>query len=139
MTAGEERPDALTWLGRARTAARAAFFSRRHGGSLARIVHDSLVDSDATPADHNLRFEHDHDLTIHLRIVTVDDHIALSGCIDPADDRSLALHSSGPRAPLESKEKAGGGFSFPPVPPGLVRMQLDGPGQPTVWSDWFRV
>ena len=139
MTSGDDASDASSWRERARAAARNAFFSRRPGGVLARLVHDSIVDSDATAADHDLRFEHDGDLTIHLHVKTLDDHTTLSGRIDPADSRSLALHSSGPGPTLESKESQEGGFSFASVSHGLVRMRLDAPHQPTVWSDWFSV
>lgn len=139
MTADDERPDVGSWRDKARELARAAFFARRPSGVLARLVHDSVVDAGAPPANHDLTFEHDHDLTIHLHVVTVDDHTSLSGSIEPADSRSLVLHSSGAGPPLESRESDAGRFAFPSVDHGLVRMRLEAPHQPTVWSDWFSV
>lgn len=127
------------WRRWVRALARAAFYSRRPSGVLARLVHDSVLDADGEISDHELRFEHDHDLTIRLRVRTLDDRTSLSGKIEPAGSRRLVLHRSGPGQPLESTESESGRFSFPPVSHGLVRMRLDGPEQAIVWSDWFRV
>lgn len=139
MTADEEGLEAGRWRERARADAQAAFFSRRPDGILARLVHDSVVDAGATPPEHDLRFEHNGGLTIHVHVVEANDHTSLSGNIEPADSRRLTLHSSGPGDPVESWEGETGRFAFPPVGHGLVRMRLDAPHEPTVWSDWFRV
>lgn len=133
-----DHPSAASWLARAKAIGWSAFGYRRSSGDLARLVHDSLVDSDATPSDHYLRFQTD-DLTVHIHVASVRERTALTGRVEPPDSRTAVLHSTHTGRPLASALTTPGDFSFPAVDHGLVRVRIEAPDEPPVWSDWFRV
>lgn len=127
-----------SWQQRARAAARAAFFARRPGGVLARLVHDSVVDTGAPLEDHVLTFEHDG-VTIRVHVLASDTGAEVSCRIEPAGGRVAVLHLSGAGPPVASVDAGEDRFTFPALGHGMVRLRVESPGRPVVWTDWFRV
>lgn len=138
MTGQGEGSSGREWRARAKALARAAFGSRRSGGDLAQLVHDSLIDADAVASDHYLKFE-TTDLAVHVHVATGGDHTQLCGRVEPADARTAVLQCASDSLPMESTTSPLGTFCFPEVGHGLVRVRIDAPEQPAVWSDWFRI
>lgn len=134
----EYQTESQYWLHRVKSAARDIFFRRRRSGDLAALVHDSLLDSGATPAEHYLRFR-STGLTLHVRVAAANDNIVLTGLVEPHYGKTATLQSYRRGPLLRSTITGSGFFSFPSVRHGLVRMRLDEQDRQPVWSDWFRV
>jgi hypothetical protein len=119
------------------TQAKAAF-ARRSTGGVAVLAWDSLVDEDAPPWDHRLRFEH-HQVQIDLHILASNGWSTIEGRVDPPLSSALALESDAGNV-LGTGEVTDGAFALPHVSPGLVRLCLAGSGQSgPICTDWFRI
>lgn len=102
---------------------------------LAALVFDSLIDSDAAPEQHRLRFEHDG-LSLDLDVAAVPEGTGISGRVEPTAAR-VVLHIRGADVAMVS-DVDDARFAFRPVPHALVRLSIEGSG-PDIWTDWFRV
>lgn len=115
-----------------------ALFTKRTDGGLAVLVLDSLIDENAPVSDHQLRFEHP--------LIGVDIHVSatasgsdLAGRLQPPSPLLTRLElETGDLLPSQETEE--GGFAFPRVTHGLVRLHIIGAeGTGPVHTDWFRV
>lgn len=113
--------------------AKAAFSEPRR--RLATLVFDSLIDSDAVPEDHRLRFEHDG-LSLDLDVAALPEGTGICGHVEPTAAR-VVLHIRGTDMAMVS-DVDDARFAFRPVPHTLVRLSIEGSG-PDIWTDWFRV
>ena len=118
------------------TQAKAAFV-RRGRGDIAVLAWDSLVDADAHSEDHGLRFEHP-DVQIDVRIVAAGSSSDLEVQLIPPLSVLADLEADS-GALLGKTQAMNGAFGFGSVPPGVVRLQLQGSGTPEVHTDWFRI
>jgi hypothetical protein len=119
------------------TQAKAAF-ARRTTGEVASLAWDSLVDEDAPPWDHHLRFEHPQ-VQIDLRILTSGGWSTIEGRVEPPVPSALTLESDAGNV-LGTGEVTDGAFTLLHVAPGLVRLCLGASDQTgPVCTDWFRI
>lgn len=114
-----------------------AAFARRGKGEIAILTWDSLVDEDAAPSDHRLRFAHP-ELQIELRLLTADRSSDLAGRVTPPAPLRVELEGEDGEV-LGSTEAADGVFTFDRVAPGTVRLSLRGASTPGIHTDWFRL
>jgi hypothetical protein len=119
------------------TQAKAAF-ARRTKGEVAVLAWDSLVDEDAPPWDHRLRFEHPQ-VQIDLHILASDRWSTIEGRVEPPVRTALTLESDAGNV-LGTGEVTDGAFTLLHVVSGLVRLCLAGSEQTgPVCTDWFRI
>ncbi len=105
---------------------------------LAVLVHDSLLDADAHPEDHLLRFEQ-AGANVEVHVSADVSNTVIEGSVDPPGPVNAVLHIDGSElaivAPIED-----GSFRFTPVGHGLIRIALEGHDRSsTIWTDWFRI
>jgi hypothetical protein len=114
-----------------------AAFTQRTEGEVAVLTRDSLVDDEAAAWDHRLRFEHP-DLQIDLRILGLQGASILEGKVYPSTAVRVELQSDKGDV-LRRGEVADGAFALGHVPPGVVRLCLEGSAAVKVCTDWFRI
>jgi hypothetical protein len=115
-----------------------AAFGRRARGEIAALTWDSLVDEDAPPEDHRLRFEH-ADLQVDVRIFATGGTSNLEGTVRPPAPIRVELQSEDGDV-TATGDVDDGVFALAHIPPGVVRLSLIGPIHTTlVRTDWFRV
>jgi hypothetical protein len=114
-----------------------AAFGLRGGGEVAALVFDSLVDLDAPPEDHRLRFVHPA-TQIEVQVSSTPDGVTLRGRISPglSGRVHLQLHSGDIRLVVDLVE---GEFDLGPVGHGVIRLHVVETGRPDVHTDWFQV
>ncbi len=128
---GERVPDAV--VARAKAA-----FRRRTEGELAVLALDSLIDLNAPPTDHRLRFDHPR-LQVDVHVASADGRADLSGQVGPPAPVQFRLEFAGDIV-ARIDDSTDGSFSFRQVPGGVIRLHLTGPSDTTpVYTDWFRV
>ena len=117
-------------------AAKGAFDSARPA-KLAVLVHDSLIDADEPVPKHVLRFEH-RQLEVELHVSVEPAGTLIQGVLDrPGPTHAALRFYEGFPDLVEPVE--GATFEFPPLGHGLVRISLQTDGEPSVWTDWFRI
>jgi hypothetical protein len=116
--------------------AKAAFGLRGHG-DVAALMFDSLVDLDAPPEDHRLRFEHPA-TRIEVQVSAAPDAVSLHGRVSPAISgrTHLQLETGDVRLVADLRD---GEFGFGPVGHGIIRLHVVSAGRPDVRTDWFRI
>jgi hypothetical protein len=114
-----------------------AAFARRIPGEVAVLVWDSLVDEDASPDDHRLRFEHT-ELQLEVRVVAGGYRAGLEGRVEPPASVQVEVLSEEGEV-LRGVEAPDGTFAFDQVPSGTIRLILRRPAAPDIRTDWFRV
>jgi hypothetical protein len=115
-----------------------AAFAQRTDAETATLVWDSLVDEDASPADHRLRFEHP-DVQVDVRISAAGDTSDLDGRARRAAPIRVELQSDDGEV-IGTSAVTDGAFSFVQISHRVVRLCLVGSPETTVVrTDWFRI
>lgn len=118
------------------SSARALFESDRPS-ELATLVSDSLLDSDEQAQKHTLRFQHDR-VELQLYVSSGSPATLIQGVLDRPGTTHVRLYMRNAGREVATPVE---GATFEAALPGhgLVRISLEREGEPTVWTEWFRI
>jgi hypothetical protein len=114
-----------------------AAFGLRGQGEIAVLVFDSLVDLDAPPEDHRLRFDHPS-MQVEVQVASRPETVTLRGRVHPVMSGQVHLQLDTGDLRLVA-DLVAGEFALASVGHGLIRLHLVSPGRSDVYTDWFRV